>query len=168
MYDCSCKISSENVSLNDCLRTTTQMLNDLSLILIRFRLNRFGITTDIEKSIPTCSLFEEDTDVKRFLWLNDPSDVSSQITTYRFKAVLFGATCSPFILNATLLKTLTEVWKQNGKITWTGSKRGNILTSVSDEDDALTYFRESRSLMNKDFHKHIHSYSTYCLNMKCL
>ena len=125
------------------------MLNDLSLTLLRFRLHRFGITTDIEKSIPTC-FCEEGRDVKRFLWLIDPSDVSSQITTYKFKAVLFGATCSPFILNATLLKHLQESEKKTAKLPERDLNVDNILTSVSDEDDALTYFRQSRSLVSED------------------
>ncbi|XP_052761664.1 uncharacterized protein LOC128204293 [Mya arenaria] len=49
---------------------------------------------------------EKDRNVTRFLWLSDPSDPDSPLTTYRFKAVLFGATCSPFILCATIIKHL--------------------------------------------------------------
>jgi hypothetical protein len=53
-------------------------------------------------------LEEKDRDFTRFLWLSNPSDAYSPLTTYRFNSVLFGATCSPFILSATKLKHLEE------------------------------------------------------------
>ncbi|VDI67122.1 Hypothetical predicted protein [Mytilus galloprovincialis] len=46
----------------------------------------------------------DDRDVTRFYWLENPMDTESRLITYRFKVVLFGATCSPFMLSATLMK----------------------------------------------------------------
>ncbi|XP_053385779.1 uncharacterized protein LOC128550557 [Mercenaria mercenaria] len=112
VYDCSCKQSSSQPSLNDCLESTAPVLNELTSILMRFRLKKYAVTTDIEKAFLHVGLQEKDRDVTRFLWLTDPSDPKSQLCTYRFKAVLFGATCSPFILNATILKHL-ELNKTN-------------------------------------------------------
>lgn len=43
-----------------------------------------------------------------FFWLSDPNDPTSKFDVCRFKAVLFGATSSPFILNATLDKHLSR------------------------------------------------------------
>ena len=67
----------------------------------------------------------------RFFWLKDPSDPSNEMAVYWFKAVLFGATCLPFILNATLLKHLS----MNGDETSTAIQRDlyvdKVLTSVS-------------------------------------
>ena len=47
-------------------------------------------------------LHPDDRDYTRFFWLSDPTDPSSQFRIYRFKVVPFGATSSPFILNAVL------------------------------------------------------------------
>ena len=47
-------------------------------------------------------------DFTRFLWLEDPRDPNSELIVMRFKVVLFGATCSQFLLNATILKHLTH------------------------------------------------------------
>ncbi|XP_060559756.1 uncharacterized protein LOC132719843 [Ruditapes philippinarum] len=105
VYDCSCK-SRDQPSLNDCLMSTPPELNDLTGILIRFRMNKYAIATDIEKAFLNITLDENDRDVTRFLWLSDPSNPNSELTTYRFRAVLFGATSSPFILCATILKHL--------------------------------------------------------------
>ncbi|XP_052224355.1 uncharacterized protein LOC127840006 [Dreissena polymorpha] len=71
-------------------------LNDLTSILVKFRLNEFAASTDIEKAFLHIGLQEFDKEVARFLWLGDPSDVDIPLQTYRFKTVLFWATCSPF------------------------------------------------------------------------
>ena len=73
---------------------------------MRFRINKYAVTTDIEKAFLHEALDERDRDVTRFLWLRDPNDQDSPLMTYRFKAVLFGATYSPFILCAAILKHL--------------------------------------------------------------
>lgn len=80
------------------------VLNDLTKIQKRFRLNKIGVSTDIEKAFLHVGLDNSDRDVTRFLWLRDPNDQTSQLISNGFKSVLFGATCSPFILNAALLK----------------------------------------------------------------
>ena len=108
VYDCSCKKSSDHPSLNDCLQPFPPVLNDLTKILIRFRFKNYGVCTDIEKAFLHVGLNECDRDYTRFLWLSDPRNPNSTLTTYKFKCVLFGATCSPFILNATILKHLQE------------------------------------------------------------
>ena len=66
------------------------------------------MSTDIEKAFLNVGLDIEDRDVTRFFWLSKPTDPNSDLTTYRFKSVLFGATCSPFILNAVLSKHLNN------------------------------------------------------------
>jgi len=47
-------------------------------------------------------LDKADRDFTRFLWLSNPDDPSSSFITFCFKVVLFGATCSPFMLNAAM------------------------------------------------------------------
>ena len=93
VYDCSCKQSPDQPSLNDCLESTPPVLNDLTSILLRFRLHRYAVSTYIEKAFLHVGLHEKDRDAKRFMWLSDPSDPESPLRSYRFKTVLFGATC---------------------------------------------------------------------------
>ncbi|XP_052799095.1 uncharacterized protein LOC128230691 [Mya arenaria] len=149
VYDCSCRQSADKPSLNDCLQSTPPELNDLAGILMRFRLNRYAITSDIEKAFLHVSLDEKDRDVTRFLWLSDPSDPDSPLTTYRFKAVLFGATCSPFILCATIIKHL-----ENNSGNWVSNHLlrdiyvDNIISSFSQERDVVDFFRDTRALMS--------------------
>ncbi|XP_053398142.1 uncharacterized protein LOC128556615 [Mercenaria mercenaria] len=147
--DCSCRPSHGQPSLNDCLKSTPPELNDITHILMRFRLHKYAVSSDIEKAFLQIQLAEEDRDVTRFLWLSDLNDPDSTLITYRFKAVLFGATCSPFILNSTLLKHLEshcDVWVSN--ILKRDLYVDNILSSFEDENQTLAYFQDARVLLS--------------------
>lgn len=106
VYDCSFK-QGEQPSLNDCLQPGPPFLNDLTGILLCFRLHKYAITADIEKAFLHVNLDQVDWDATRFYWLSNTDDPESEFIVYRFKSVMFGATSSPFILNATLNKHLT-------------------------------------------------------------
>ena len=116
---------------------------------MRFRIHSYAATTDTEKAFLHIGLDEKDRDVTRFLWPSDINNQDSPLSTYCFKSVLFGATCSPFILNATLLKHLdnnkhvpaAEIIKRDIYV-------DNVLSSFENESDLLQYFTESRSLMS--------------------
>ena len=60
VYDCSCRQSQDQPSLNDCLMVGPTFLNDMCGILLRFRTHRFGLSTDIEKAFLHVTLHEAD------------------------------------------------------------------------------------------------------------
>ena len=147
--DCSSRKSPNLPSLNDCLDSTPPALNDITSILMRFRIHSYAATIDIEKAFLHIGLDEKDRDITCFLWPSDINNPDSPLSTYRFKSVLFGAICSPFILSATLLKHLdnnkhvpaAEIIKRDIYV-------DNVLSSFENESDLLKYFTESRSLMS--------------------
>jgi hypothetical protein len=47
VYDCSCRKTPHHASLNDCLQSTPPALNELTSILLRFRVHAYAVTTDI-------------------------------------------------------------------------------------------------------------------------
>ncbi|XP_006815261.1 uncharacterized protein LOC100378611 [Saccoglossus kowalevskii] len=148
VYDCSCLQSIDAPSLNDCLQTGPALHNDLSAILLRFRLNDIALTSDIEKAFLNIRLKKDDREFTKFLWLSNSSDVESALKVYRFKVVLFGAVCSPFILN-TVVKTHLE---SNASIPPTSNLEGNIyvdnvVSGTTTQAEALDYFNEANSLM---------------------
>jgi hypothetical protein len=149
VFDSSCRQSADKPSLNDCLQSTPPELNDLAGILMRFRQKKYAVATDIEKAFLQISLDEKDRDVTRFLWLSNPNDPESALMTFRFKSVLFGATCSPFILCATIVKHL-----ENNKDNWVSRHLhrdiyvDNIISSFSQESTAVQYFQDTRTLMS--------------------
>ncbi|XP_063447041.1 uncharacterized protein LOC134726564 [Mytilus trossulus] len=149
VYDCSCRKSPNLLSLNDCLMATSTKLNDLTKILKRFRANPVTITMEIEKAFLHDGLNDDDRDVTRFLWLSNPSDPSSNLQTYRFKSVLYGATCSPFMLNAMILKHLQRYNSTIATLMERDLYVDNILTSLQSEDDAITYYTEARTMIKE-------------------
>lgn len=148
VYDCSCRASPELLSLNDCLKSTPPDINDIASILLRFRLGKYALSTDIEKAFLHVGLHEKDRDFTRFFWLSDPTDPSSPLTTYRFKSVLFGATCSPFILNATLLKHLALQKNATADTLARDLYVDNVISSLDSKEEVQNYYKEARNIMN--------------------
>ena len=149
VYDCSCHQSRDQPSLNDCLLSGDPQLNDLCCILLRFRCHPIGICTDIEKAFLHIWLHEDDRDCTRFLWLTDPLDPESEFQTYRFKVVLFGAVCSPFMLNATLHCHLSQYRFSIAQDMLTNLYVDNIVTGCESEEDAILYYNTARSIMKE-------------------
>ena len=85
------------------------------MFFLKFRTNELAYCADIAKAFLRIGLQMCDHDVTRFLWYANPFDMNSPIIHYRFSVVLFGATCSPFLLQATLdthLRTSSDPHKE--------------------------------------------------------
>ena len=100
VYDASAKTKQDNKSLNDCLCRGPVLLQDLTGILLRVRLNKVAIVADIEKAFLQIGLNEIQRDVTRFFWLKNINNlnVDNNIQVFRFCRVPFGIISSPFFL----------------------------------------------------------------------
>lgn len=149
VYDCSCKQSEHDPSLNDCLLRGPDFLNDLCLILLRFRTHAFAISTDIEKAFLHVYLHEKDRDFTRFFWLIDPSNPESELAVYRFKTVLFGAVSSPFILYAMLYHHLQHYNTPLSRDIQTNLYVDNIISGNATEAEAVQYYHNARAILSE-------------------
>ena len=149
VYDCSCRQSQNQPSLNDCLMVGPTFLNDMCGILLRFRSHRYGLSTDIEKAFLHVTLNEADRDYTRFLWLSDPTDPESDVIVYRFRAVLFGSVSSPFMLNAALHYHLRKSSTPIAADIETNLYVDNVISGSESEADAVNYYNTSRSIMGQ-------------------
>jgi len=167
VYDCSCKQSPNVPSLNDCLHSGPPFLNDLCAILIRFRQHVFAFSADIEKAFLHVYLDEADRDSTRFLWLSDHTDEHSSFVTYRFRVVLFGATSSPFMLNAALTFHLAKYDSPVSKDLLSNLYVDNVLSGCATEQAALEYYSESRALLGSAGFN-LRSWSSNCTRLQAL
>ena len=112
------------------------------------------MTADIEKAFLQFELSEVDRDATRFLQiknLQEPNDVERNIECYRFPRVLFGAPPSPFLLGAALRHHLDKQSDDWVAETLKNSMYlDNVLSAVSDDDDAELYYRHSRQLLARE------------------
>ncbi|XP_055948336.1 uncharacterized protein LOC129981504 [Argiope bruennichi] len=85
-------------SLNACLESGPNLIELVPSLLNRLRKFPAGIASDIEKAFLQIRIRERYKDYLRFLWKT--KDKGMKI--YRHRRVVFGVTCSPFLLAATL------------------------------------------------------------------
>ena len=145
--DCSCRPSPSYPSLNDCLMVGLPCVNDLCAVLVHFRSHCFGISTDIEKAFLHVHLHPDERNFTRFFWLTDPTNPSCQFCVYRFKVVPFGATSSPFMLNAVLQYHLRRYNSDVSRDMQSNLYVDNVVSGCNSEQTAVNYYREARSIM---------------------
>ena len=137
-------------ALNDFIRIGPNLIADLTGILMRFRLNRIGLTADLEKAFLQLSLHPTDRDVTRFLWRFNASD--PEPTTYRMTRVVFGVNASPFLLQATIRQHL-DLFKSSDPEMVDRLSRDiycdDLITSVNSEEEA----RQVRERTVEIFHE---------------
>ena len=114
VFDASCKSRRGGPSLNDILfagPTMTPLLRD---VLLRLRAYNYVVSGDIEKAFLQIGIHDEHKDFVRFLWFENPRNLdfstfeNNKITEYRFNRLLFGINSSPFLLQATLRKHISD------------------------------------------------------------
>ncbi|XP_046863293.1 uncharacterized protein LOC124457043 [Xenia sp. Carnegie-2017] len=107
VYDASARATPSAPSLNDCLYPGPPLQNKLWSVLVHHRSFPVALCGDIEKAFLQIRIKEQERDALRFHW---KSDSQPEPLTYRFTRVVFGLTCSPFLLGGVLEHHL-ETWK---------------------------------------------------------
>ena len=95
----------DGTSLNGCLFTGLRPTAKLHDILLIFRQGQYAITADISKAFHRILVNEQDRYYLKFLGFNLETE---EQRTFRFRVVMFGATCSPYLLQETLQTHLSE------------------------------------------------------------
>ena len=94
-------------SLNELLDPGPCLLPHLFDTLIRFRLGKIALISDIKQAFLQIQINTEHRDFLRFLWYDDiRTDFPTSVL--RFTRLVFGLTSSPFILNATIKFHLSQ------------------------------------------------------------
>ena len=93
VFNASCHIGA-NPSLNDLLYTGPALQMGLMSVLLRWRLHRIAICTDIEKMYRQSRIDSRDTDLQRILWKTPGSDHKHY---YQPLTVTYGISCAPYL-----------------------------------------------------------------------
>ena len=147
VFDCSAKQDKSSFSLNECLFPGPSLTEKLGKILLKMRTNPVAFAADISKAFLRVGLQEEDRDYTRFLWPENPHDPHSKLITYRFRAVLFGATSSPFLLQATLTHHLDKSKSPYAEKIKESLYVDNLQGTVLSEEELLKFYDSANKTM---------------------
>ena len=148
MYDSSAKIKRSVKGLNECLYRGPVILEDLCGLLLRFRMKKIGLVSDIEKALWQVGLYEADRDVTGFLWLKDiqkpvPKD---NLLVCRFKRLPFGIISSPFLPGVTIKHHLEKENSATANNIKNDFYVDNLITGVDNKKDAVRLYRDAKRL----------------------
>ena len=107
MFDASSRFKNKK-SLNDVLDPRPCSMPLLFNILLRFRTGKIGLIADIKQAFLQIEVASEHRDLLRFIWFDDVFKSHPELISLRFTRVLFGLTCSPFLLNRTVKSNLLK------------------------------------------------------------
>ncbi|UYV72420.1 hypothetical protein LAZ67_9003051 [Cordylochernes scorpioides] len=147
VFDASCK-DKGNLSLNDCLASGPNVIEQIPAILLKFREKAIGVIADIRKAFLQIEVKEEDRDYLRFLWWKN----NHQIEVFRHKRVVFGVTCSPYLLGAVILHHLKGVSSEFGALPQKLMEclyMDNCVTSVDTEAELVDLVEKSTEIFAK-------------------
>nr|XP_042894487.1 uncharacterized protein LOC122268526 [Parasteatoda tepidariorum] len=85
-------------SINDCVEKGLNLIEVIPSMINKFRRYKFGVTADIRKAFLQISLYENDRNFLRFLLYGE----DGQLKHFRHRRVVFGVSCSPLLLGATI------------------------------------------------------------------
>ncbi|XP_055938249.1 uncharacterized protein LOC129968417 [Argiope bruennichi] len=135
-------------SLNSCIEPGPNLIEIIPAILNRFRLRKIGVISDIRKAFLQIALHENDRNFLRFLWWEGGDH--EKLIIYRHCRVVFGVSCSPFLLAAVLnfhLKRAPEHLKAAAEKLLDSMYVDNCVTSVETFEEYLSFQRDSRELL---------------------
>jgi hypothetical protein len=147
VFDASAK-SSTGVSLNDTLLVGPTVHPTLVDVLLRFRLHRVALTTDVSKMYRAVQLSESDRDLHRFVWRSECSDI---INDFRMTRVTFGVSASSFAANMSIKQNALEqahLYPIAAKIVETSFYVDDGLTGADSTEEAISLHHQLQKLFD--------------------
>lgn len=118
--------TTSGISLNNIQMVGPNVQDDLTSILLRFRMHKYVLSADVEKMYRQISLHPSDRHLQHIIWRDD---ISSSLKTYQLNTVTYGTASTPFLA--------TRCLKQIG-LEYQDNKIANIIMHDFYVDDLLT------------------------------
>ena len=121
-------------------------------MLLRFRIKRTGIITNIEKAFLQVRLHQRDRDVTKFLQLQNINEkvTENNIQVYRYARLSFGIVSSPFLLIATIEHHNDETHTATAKQIKGDIYVDSVIRGTNNDHETLQLYKEA-----KEFFQHI-------------
>ena len=110
VFDASAETST-GTTLNKQFMIGPTVHSPLLDVLLRFRKFRIAMTTDMSRMYHTVLLPEEQRDLHRFIWRDDPKEALKEYTC-RMTRLTFGVSASPFAANMAVKRNAVELENQ--------------------------------------------------------
>lgn len=136
-------------SINDKLEKGPVLQPLLNSILLRFRLHKIAITSDVKKMYLMIAIAEEDRDKLRFIW---KSNENNQLEIYRNCVLPFGLKSSPFLAIGVVqhhLKKYESTYPYLINELIKSTYVDDLLTGVETESDALNVYETTSKIMKE-------------------
>ena len=112
-------------------------------------LQKVALIGDIEKAFLNISINPTQSDLLRLLWVKDSNTENLDIITMRFTQLVFGLTCSPYILSTTIRHHLESVVDSNRTFA------DSVILSIYFDNFASSFQTEKEAFeMNKKVKKY--------------
>lgn len=142
VYDASAKILPKALSLNDCLHSGPNIMQELQTMLLNFSSFHSGHW----KSLLT------NRDATRFLCFKDINKFindTNNLIVYKFCCVLFSASPFPYLLNATIQYHLNQQGDWFSENIQNSIYMDNVVTGTDTKQETLEYYFSSRNYFKK-------------------
>lgn len=119
--------STNGLSLNDILHTGPVLQNDLTILILNWRLYRYVFNGDIQRMYRQIRVHSDHTSFQRILLRKTPND---PVQDYELQTVTFGVNCAPYLAIRTMMQLANDIQSDF-------PSAYNILKSSMYVDDAL-------------------------------
>ena len=150
VMDASSRPNGSSLCLNDTLYKGPNLIVSMSDLLLKFRLEKYAACADVEKAFLMLLIRLSDRDALRFFFPSNIFQIGSPMRIFRYKAVMFGASCSPFLLSAVIQVHIEK--HVSDRVLQESLKNifiDNLLVTKKSEVELLTFYHQARSIYNQ-------------------
>ena len=144
VLNCSLKIGNAP-SLNESAYPGINLLTDFFKVLLRIRINKFIITSDIKHAFLQIKLkLESDRNKFSILWFNERGELQA----YRYTSIVFGYASSPFVLNFVVQHHVSGLPKDSTTLALQNNFYvDNLFFTANNPDSLVQFYKEASERM---------------------
>ncbi|EGT45668.1 hypothetical protein CAEBREN_25302 [Caenorhabditis brenneri] len=140
------------LSINDCIYAGPSLLNQILGILLRARLGKYLMISDIAKAFHQVKIQKQYRNMTQILWLRDPDipPTSANVVPYRSTVLPFGISCSPFLLAITIMQYMDIYPNPLNEIILKNMYVDNVIFVTNEKEELTKFYAQAKELFAKN------------------